>query len=175
MRQKRFLVAALFVLPVLAIVRQVKARLDVGAAPVTSVQLWQGESGSEVRLGDLPHALGSRCVLLSIISPHCSVCTRMRHSWAGNVRNIAVSANVQLASAWLTTTGFEEAKAFVKGTEAEQIPLFAVPDSASIGFRPLRAHGTPTTILFNSVGSEQLRIYGEQLPTQPQLVEGCGS
>jgi hypothetical protein len=172
-RRSRFLVAALLVLPVIAIARRGTATFKAGTVPVTAVQLWQGKSGSEVLLGDLPKSLGSRCVLLSIISPHCSVCTRMRHTWSGRVRELAASANVQLASAWLATTGFEEAKAFVNGTESARIPLFAVPDSASVGFRPLRVPGTPTTILFNSAGVEQIRIYGELLPTEAQLVEGC--
>lgn len=167
------MVAALFVLPTLAVVQQVMKRLQLGAVPATSVQLSQGESGSHVRLGDLPESLGARCVLLSVISPHCSVCTRMRHSWDGEVRELAASANIHLASAWITTTGYEEAKSFVKGTQAEHIPLFAVPDSASVGFGPLRVHGTPTTILLDSGGVELLRIYGEQLPTRTQLVEAC--
>ncbi len=173
MRQKRFVVAALFVLPTLAVVQQVIRRLQLSAVPASSVQLSQGEQGSDVLLGDLPESLGARCVLLSVISPHCSVCTRMRHSWDGKVRELAVSTNIQLASAWLTTTGYEEARSLVKGTQAEQIPLFAVPDSASVGFGPLRIPGTPTTILLGSGGAELLRIYGEQLPTRTQLVEAC--
>ncbi len=168
------MVAALFVLPTLAVVQQIAKRLQLGAVPATSVQLSQGEPGSDVRLGDLPKSLGARCVLLSVISPHCSVCTRMRHSWHDKVRELAASTNIQLASAWLTTTGYVEARSFVQGTQAERIPLFAVPDSASVGFGPLRVPGTPTTMLLDSTGAELLRIYGEQLPTRTQLVETCG-
>jgi len=174
-RRSRVFVAALLVLPVTAVVHQVTASFKTVAVPVAAVQLWQGESGSEILLGNLPTTLGARCVLLSIISPHCSVCERMRHTWSERVRELAASANVRLASAWLSTTGFEEANEFVTGTESERIPLFAVPDSASVGFQPLRVPGTPTTILLNSSGVEQLRIYGELLPTEAQLIKGCSS
>lgn len=175
MLNRKHHVLLLFVLPAIALVAYVRSSSEALFFRSGDVQLVHEAYTMPQSMRAVAMALPSACTLLTVVSPYCSVCARMRSSWDSTTALWAMESNANLSVLWLTTAKLDETKKFMRNTNAQNIPLYTVHDESPGGFRPLRIRGTPTTLLLDAQGNELARVLGEGMPEKSILERECSA
>jgi hypothetical protein len=113
-----------------------------------------------------------RCVFVVFMDVNCSVCGRMRFTWAGRFRAWSDSAQLPIRAIWAFSDQADRISAFVAGHDVAGIDLATVTD-ARRGMRELGVFGTPIAYLINAKGQAKLGVAGNQFPPASVAAKAC--
>jgi hypothetical protein len=132
--------------------------------PLPEVMITWKVERQVVSLASALSVVGGKCVYLTVVSPECSVCARMRATWVEKHRSWQRQFRVVATPVWLSTSSLSDGEQFVRGFAASSLALLALHDKSSRGFADLGVRGTPTSFLLTADGRLRQTVLGDVFP-----------
>lgn len=140
--------------------------------PLPTVSVVQEREDTSKNLQEMVRAAGGVCVYLTVISPSCPVCGKMRENWKEKRKQWETQTGATAELIWLTTSSLAEGSAFVGESDARSIPLLAFSDPVD-GALTLGLTGTPTSFLVDDNGRLIKVVLGDVFPNDTATTSKC--
>jgi hypothetical protein len=117
---------------------------------------------------------GARCGIAVFMDVQCSICSRMRYSWAREYRQLVNNLGGPVNAVWMFGGSPDSVQEFIRGFEDELI-VAATVTSPTFVIRELGVFGTPITYVVDAEGRFRIGVSGNRLPPADALAPFCGS
>lgn len=143
--------------------------------PLATVDVDRTGRSGPTSLRELSIDLPGKCILLTAVSESCSVCRRMRLSWALRHREWETRVGRDIPSVWIVDGALDSLAAFVSTYSMTQVVLVAIRPSSPAHFRQLGVWGTPTTYLLDDSTRLIYGMIGNGFPPDSVARQACAS
>ena len=176
MRSRRWLAPAL-TLSLLGLawtaVRPVPPSGPNSGEPLETVLVDLADRSDPTSLRQLSVDLPGNCILLTTVSESCSVCRRMRLTWASRHGEWETRVGRSIPSVWLVDGALNSLAAFVSTYSMTHVSLAAIRPASPAHFRQLGVWGTPTTYLLDDSSKLIYGMIGNGFPPDSVARRAC--